>query len=227
MIFDRVLDGLGTAIVSGTLPTGHTESIDGIVARTGASRSIVREAVRVLVGLGLLSAGRRVGLRVLPARDWDVLDPRVIGWRLAGPDRDIALLELRELRRAIEPAAAAAAAAAVAAARAAHTDGASLPRALEALLATTDRLATGAGAAPRRPAAWAEADQELHRLVFELSGNAVYGRLHRVVSRALDERAAIGPDPAAVDLHVAVARAVADGDPTAAADAMRAIIDLA
>ncbi|MFS2032120.1 hypothetical protein ACEN85_18700 [Curtobacterium sp. CT11-45] len=101
MIFDRVLDGLGAAIVDGSLPTAHRDSIDGFVTRTGSSRSIVREAVRVLVGLGLLSAGRRVGLRVLPASEWDVLDPRVIGWRLAGPERGGVLGELRALRRAV------------------------------------------------------------------------------------------------------------------------------
>ncbi|WP_144715437.1 FadR/GntR family transcriptional regulator [Curtobacterium pusillum] len=220
MIFDRVLDELGAAIVDRTLPPGHTESIDGFVARTGASRSIVREAVRVLVGLGLLSAGRRVGLRVLPEASWDVLDPRVIGWRTAGPDREVALAELRALRRAVEPAAAAAAAARVADAPRAP-DGPSVAG-LEALLAVADRLATATG--PDDAATFLQSDRDLHRLVLELSGNAMYRRLHRVVARALDERAGIGPDAHDVGLHVALVRAVANGQPDAAADAMREII---
>ena len=49
MIFDRVLDGLGAAVVDGSLPTGHRDSIDGFVTRTGSSRSIVREAVAASV----------------------------------------------------------------------------------------------------------------------------------------------------------------------------------
>jgi DNA-binding FadR family transcriptional regulator len=220
VIFDRVLDELGTAIVDGTLPPGHTESIDGFVGRTRASRSIVREAVRVLVGLGLLSAGRRVGLRVLPEGSWDVLDPRVIGWRTAGPDREVALAELRALRRAVEPAAAAAAATRVADASRAP-DGPSVAD-LEALLAAADRLAAATG--PDAAAPFLQADRDLHRLVLELSGNAMYRRLHRVVARALDERAGIGPDAHDVGLHVALARAIADGDPARAADAMREII---
>ncbi|GAA3341190.1 FCD domain-containing protein [Curtobacterium pusillum] len=223
MIFDRVLDGLGAAIVDGTLPTGHADSIDGFVARTGASRSIVREAVRVLVGLGLVSAGRRVGLRVLPAAEWDVLDPRVIGWRLAGPDREVALAELRALRRAVEPAAAAAAAAVVRASeapRASDTTGTDGP---EALLAAADRLAAATG--PGDAAAFLQADRELHRRVLELSGNAMYGRLHRVVGRALDDRAGVGPDVHDVALHVALARAITGGDAIAAAEAMGTIID--
>jgi DNA-binding FadR family transcriptional regulator len=215
VIFDRVLDGLGAAIVDGSLPTGHRDSIDGFVTRTGSSRSIVREAVRVLVGLGLLSAGRRVGLRVLPASEWDVLDPRVIGWRLAGPERGVVLGELRALRRAVEPVAAAAAAG--------RASDASHRADLEALLAAADRLAAATG--PDDAATFLQADREVHRLVLELSGNAMYGRLHRVVARALDDRAGIRPGLHDVGLHVRLARAVADGDADGAAGAMTEIID--
>jgi len=215
VIFDRVLDGLGTAVVDGSLPTGHRDSIDGFVTRTGSSRSIVREAVRVLVGLGLLSAGRRVGLRVLPASEWDVLDPRVIGWRLAGPDRGVVLAELRALRRAVEPDAAAAAAR--------RASDASHRPAREALLVAADRLAAATGADDA--ATFLRADRELHRLVLELSGNAMYGRLHRVVARVLDDRAGIQPDATDVALHGTVVRSIAAGDADAAAEAMRSILD--
>ncbi|MDP4332269.1 FCD domain-containing protein [Curtobacterium sp. A7_M15] len=215
MIFERVLDGLGGAIVDGTLPTGHRDSIDGFVTRTGSSRSIVREAVRVLVGLGLLSAGRRVGLRVRPPSEWDVLDPRVVGWRLAGPDRGVVLGELRALRRAVEPVAAAAAAG--------RASDASHRADLEALLAAADRLAAATGRDDAAP--FLQADREIHRLVLELSGNAMYARLHRVVARALDDRAGIRPGVHDVGLHVRLARAVASGDADGAARAMTAIID--
>lgn len=215
MIFDRVLDGLGGAIVDGTLPTGHRDSIDGFVTRTGSSRSIVREAVRVLVGLGLLSAGRRVGLRVLPASEWDVLDPRVVGWRLAGPGRGVVLGELRALRRAVEPVAAAAAAGRA-------SDG-SHRADLEALLAAADRLAAATG--PDDAATFLRADRDVHRLVLELSGNAMYARLHRVVARALDDRAGVRPGVHDVGLHVRLARAVAGGDADGAARTMTEIID--
>ena len=217
MIFDRVLDGLGTAVVDGTLPAGHTESIDGFVGRTGASRSIVREAVRVLVGLGLLTARRRVGVVAVPIGMWDVSDPRVVGWRLAGPDRDQVLAELRALRRAIEPAAAAAAAE--------RASDASCQDRLEALLAAADRLAAATG--PDDADAFLQADRELHRRILAMSGNALFRHLGGVVDRALDERAGIGPDLHDIGLHVAVARAIAAGDASAASAAMREIIDRA
>ncbi|GGK99296.1 DNA-binding FadR family transcriptional regulator [Curtobacterium luteum] len=211
MIYDRVLDELGAAVVHGGFGTAPV-SIDDLVARTGASRSIVREAVRVLVGLGLLRARRRVGVLALAPSEWDVLDPRVIGWRLSGPDLRAVLDELRALRRAVEPAAAAAAAAA-------DGDAAGL----EALLASADHLATAAGAADAT--AFLQADRALHRAVLDRSGNTLFRRLHGVVERALDERAGIGPDEHDVRLHGALARAVADGDPAAARATMQEIVD--
>lgn len=213
--FDRVLDELGSAVVSGAHPAWERRSIDDFVERTGASRSIVREAVRVLVGLGLLSARRKVGVIAVPADMWDVTDPRVVGWRLAGPGREQALAELRALRRAIEPAAAAAAAE--------RASDASCRDRLEALLAAADRLAAATG--PDDAAAFLQADRELHRRILGLSGNAVFRRLGGVVGRALDERAGIVPDLHDVGLHVAVARSIAAGDAATAAAAMEEIVE--
>jgi DNA-binding FadR family transcriptional regulator len=64
--FRQVLDYLGRAIIDGRMGAGDTDTVDAIVARSGASRPVVREATRVLVSLGMLTAGRRVGLRVRP-----------------------------------------------------------------------------------------------------------------------------------------------------------------
>jgi DNA-binding FadR family transcriptional regulator len=202
--FDRVLDGVGSAIVRGAL--GPTTTVEAPGERTGASRSIVREATRVLGSLGLLSAGPRVGLRVRAAEDWDVLDPLVIRWRLAGPDRAAALDDLRALRRAVEPAAAAAAARMGA-------DGADAAR----------RVAEAIRAS--RPETWVAADRDLHALVLRLSGNAMFRRLGAVIDEALADRSAVDPDPHDVGLHAAVADAIAAADPAAAADAMREIVD--
>lgn len=217
--FDRVLDTVGRAIVHGELRAGHVDTVEALVARTGASRSIVREAVRVLVALGLLRAGRRVGLSVLPASSWDALDPRVVRWRLEGPERDRALAELRALRRAVEPAAARAAATG-------PDDG------LEALRTAATRLQAAAGHAgdatrevvASGAAEFAAADRALHAAVLALAGNAMFSRLGAVVDEALRDRADIAPDPHDVALHVALAEAIARGDGDAAAAAMTEIV---
>ncbi len=213
--FDRVLDQIGAAVVSGAFAAGSRRSTDDLVVRTGASRSIVREAVRVLVALGLLSARPRVGVTVLGERDWDVLDPRVVRWRLQGPDGEQVAAELRALRAAVEPAAAAAAA------LRARLDECADRR--EALRTTADELAAAA-ARDHRPD-FVAADVRLHQLVLDLSGNALYRRLHRVMGQVLLERGSIRPDRHDVGLHRALAQAVVDGRADDAAEAMRAIVD--
>ncbi|RKR76601.1 FadR/GntR family transcriptional regulator [Frondihabitans australicus] len=210
--FARVLETVGPRIVRGALPAGTVTTVDALVAETGASRSIVREATRVLVSLGLLSAGRRVGLRVLPATDWNVLDPAVIAWRLDSPDRPRQLDELRQLRAAVEPEAAR----------------------LAALRRTDTEADQVAGAArdleASDPAGYLDADRRLHALVLAASGNGLFARLTAVVDAALEDRAlrerpALAADPYDVALHVAVAAAVVARDADAAARLMREIVD--
>ncbi|WIB71056.1 FCD domain-containing protein [Curtobacterium sp. MCBD17_026] len=213
--FERVLDEVGAAVVSGAVAVGSRRSIDDLVAWTGASRSIVREAVRVLVALGLLTARQRVGVTVLGVREWDVLDPRVVRWRLRGPDGDRVAAELRELRAAVEPAAAAAAA------RRAALDEFADRR--EALRTTADELAAAATRDDRLD--FVIADVRFHALVLDLSGNALYRRLHQVVGQVLRERGSVRPDRHDVGLHLALADAVLDGRPDEAASTMRAIVD--
>ena len=101
-----VLDKLGQEIVSGTVPVDSVVRIDQLDERFGVSRSVVREAVRVLSSMGLVETRRRLGVRVRPRTQWNVFDPRVIRWRLDGPDREDQLVSLGELRRGFEPVAA-------------------------------------------------------------------------------------------------------------------------
>ncbi|MCV2393744.1 FCD domain-containing protein [Actinotalea sp. M2MS4P-6] len=218
--FDRVLGEIGRGIVGGEPAPGETTTVEELVERTGASRSIVREATRVLASLGMLTASRRVGLRITPPQRWDALDPLVVQWRLDGPDRGAQVEELGALRLAVEPEAAAAAARGVAAGRIAAED-------LEPLLGAAQDLAA---AAAGDPAPFLEADRDLHAEMLRLSGNAMFARLQAVVDvalreRALVERAELPPDAHDVDLHVRAAQAIAAGDPAGAAAAMREVVE--
>ncbi len=56
--------------------------------------------------MNLVVSRRRVGVTVRPAEEWNVYDPRVIRWRLAGSDRPRQLRSLTVLRSAVEPVAA-------------------------------------------------------------------------------------------------------------------------
>lgn len=218
--FERALDQLGAAIVAGELPAGHADTVDGFIARTGASRSVVREVTRVLGALGMLSAGRRVGLRIRPLADWDLLDPRVIRWRLDGPDSSQQLAELRSLRHAVEPAAAAAAAREIGAGRG-STD------VLDAALARMVEAADGPESGD-----FLAADRSFHAAILALSGNAMLLRLREVIEeglrhRALVERGELAPDRHDLALHREVAEAIGAGEEQRTAARMREIIERA
>ncbi|MGV8897111.1 MAG: FadR/GntR family transcriptional regulator [Rhodoglobus sp.] len=220
-MFDLVLHDVGGAIVRGDLAAGAIYTVEGLEARTGASRSIVREATRVLANLGMLQAGRRVGLRILPRQLWDALDPLVIRWRLDSLGRVEQLEELRGLRQAVEPEAAAAAARRVAAGVIPGDD-------LVPLLAAAAAMAAASG--DYDPEVFLTADRDFHFLALDLSGNAMFRRLQSVVDeslryRALTERVDLSPDTHDVDLHIEAAQAIASGDSVAAAAKMREIVD--
>ena len=229
--FQRVRDRLGEEIVAGILAAGTVFTIEELERRTGTSRSIVREASRVLVSMGLLRATQRVGLRVLPQSSWNVFDPRVIRWRLRSPGRQQQLRELFELRAAIEPEAAR-----LAAARRDTEQAATV-------LHIADRLATsGADARPAdalgadshgadsHGADFLDADLAFHRVVLQASGNATFVHLGAVIDEALRERATVERADRPADehdlrLHVAVAEAIDRGDGASASARMREIIE--
>ena len=102
----RVLDDVGNSIVDGTYPAGSIIRSDEIGQRLGVSRSVAREAVRVLQSIGLVESVKRLGIRVLPHSSWNAYDPTLIRWRLAGAGRAAQLRSLTELRAAVEPMAA-------------------------------------------------------------------------------------------------------------------------
>lgn len=213
--FYRVRDRLGTDIVSGALPEGAVMTIEDLERRTGTSRSIVREATRVLVSLGMLLATQRVGVRVLPERDWNVFDPQVIRWRLRSDARALQLRELFELRLAVEPEAARLAADRRSPAHAAT------------LVEVANRLSRSDANDGQED--FLAADLDFHRLVLTASGNTTFVRLGAVIDEALRERAIvdrahIAPDDHDLHLHVAVARAIDRRDGTAAAADMREIV---
>ncbi|GAB2766727.1 FCD domain-containing protein [Terrabacter koreensis] len=210
-----VLDTLGREIVSGDLPAGTVLRIDQLDERHGVSRSVVREAVRVLDSMGLVEARKRLGVRVLPSSSWNVFDPRVIRWRLDGPGREEQLLSLGDLRRGIEPVAAELAAA--------HAS----PEQCGAMVGAVVQMAVHAKSGDLE--AYLRADQLFHATLLAASGNEMLAALGDVVGEVLAGRThhdlmPSTPNPVAVRLHGDVAEAVQSGDGAAASAAMQAII---
>lgn len=214
VLHDGLLDALGREIVDGVTPVGSALTLDGICVRFGVSRTVAREAMRMLESMRLITSRRRVGLVVRPREEWDVFDPRLIRWRLDGPQRADQLRSLTELRLAVEPHAAACAAAA-----AGRQEGDELV----ALTARMRRLGEEG-----RLAEFMELDIEFHARLLRASGNEMFAALTDVVAEVLRGRTEHGlmpphPEEEALAAHEAVAAAVRAGDAEAAETAMSLI----
>lgn len=98
-----VLNALGADIVAGRLSLATPVTLEQLQERYTASRGLVRECMRILEGMGMLRSQRRTGITIQPPESWDVYDSRLIRWRLEGPDRDVQLQVLTELRLGLEP----------------------------------------------------------------------------------------------------------------------------
>ena len=145
------------------------------------SRSVAREAIRVLESMGMVASRRRVGITIQPADKWNVFDPRLIRWRLESGDRAAQLLSLSELRRGFEPAAAALAA------RRADPHQCRIMAA-----AVSDMVVHGRSGDLE---SYLLADKVFHRTLLEASGNEMFRALNGVVAEVLTGRTHHGMMP--------------------------------
>lgn len=210
-----LLEKLGRRIAEGELSEGAVLRAEELAAKFDVSRTVVREAVRVLESMGMVTSRRRVGVTVEPRVGWNVFDPLIIRWRLAGRDREAQLQSLSELRAGIEPAAAR-----LAATRA-------TPEQCGVLTGAVMDMAVHGRSGDLR--AYLDADITFHRTLLTASGNEMLAALADVVAEVLTGRTTHGlmpatPDPAAVRLHADVAQAVQARDDVAAHRAMMEII---
>jgi DNA-binding FadR family transcriptional regulator len=106
-LFAHVADELGTRIVNGDLRPGQPFPIEAELGQEyGASRSVIREAVKSLAAKGLLESRTRTGIRVLPPQQWNLFDTDVLEWRYTAMEPHEFFRELFEIRHMIEPEAA-------------------------------------------------------------------------------------------------------------------------
>lgn len=211
---NSIVQDLGVAIVTGTYSDHNPFPVEAQLCRQyGASRTALREAVKMLTAKGLLGARPRQGTWVQPESKWNLLDPDILGWLLERKFSPALLTEFTEVRLAIEPLAAAlAATAAGPAEKAAVRDAIERMRAAER--GEDDPLAS---------------DIAFHVAVLRASKNRFYAQLTELTTSAL--RFSIrttnrykGVKLASVADHKRVADAIVAGRPAAAAEAMRMMI---
>lgn len=214
----QVLDRIGRSLAADEIPAGAVLRLEDVQERYGVSRTVAREAVRVLESKRVVTSRPRVGITVRPMRDWNLYDPQIIRWRLASPRREVQLRELAELRAAVEPSAAALAATVADA------------EARRELTAHAQAMASAAREGDSN--GFVAADSAFHRALLTASGNGMFAQLAEVTEELLVARQALllmpdQVDTAAVRRHQEVAEAIAEGRAADAASAVGTVVDAA
>ncbi len=207
-----MLEALGRAIVTGAYEGRRFPTEAELAVQHMVSRSVTREAVKMLTAKGLLTARPRKGTTVQPSSSWNLFDTDVLRWLLERKFSLELLRQFSELRIAIEPEAAALAAREARAPAIAEIRS-GYERMEEAEASGEDTL---------------EADIGFHIAVLNASANPFYMQFRDVVATAL--RTSIRftnrfkGRTASLPAHHAVLAAIEAGDREAARGAMAAII---
>lgn len=208
-----MLDAVGRAIVTGHYDGKRFPTEAELATEHGVSRSVTREAVKMLTAKGLLSARPRQGTIIQPNTAWNLFDTDVLRWLL---ERQFTLPLLRsfnELRLAVEPMAAQ----------------------LAAVHATSDGVALIAAGYARMEAAERgdddalDADIAFHVAILRACDNPFFAQFEDLVSTAL--RTSIRftnrfkGRSASLPAHKAVLEAIAARDAGSASATIRSIIE--
>lgn len=213
----QVVDHLGSQIVTGELKPGDTIEYETYLDEFDVSRTVLREAIKVLSAKGLLDARPRLGTYVTDRARWQLLDGDVLAWR-GGPNPDPVLVrDLEEVRMIFEPAAAR-----LAAARRTEAQLAVIGTAFERMRADAHGQVEN----------MVDSDIGFHLAILRSVGNELLEQFEVVLQPALASRNAMalshdsGGDY--LRLHEDVYRAIVAGDEDQAHAAMhRLIVDAA
>ncbi|MES2822966.1 MAG: FadR/GntR family transcriptional regulator [Pseudomonadota bacterium] len=206
---------LGAAIVRGhyaidkPFPTEAELSI-----QFNISRSVTREAVKMLTAKGLIASRPRQGIRVMTSSQWNMFDADVLSWTLSARPSLELLREFTQLRMAIEPEAAKLAAENYRDKEKLKAIGDALVRMQQADEGLDDPLAS---------------DIEFHCAILGASNNRFFLQLREFIQVALRVSIAStnqlkGVLSASYDDHKRIYDAIARGDQEQASNAMKVLL---
>lgn len=219
---------LGTRIVRGDWAEGAVIPREAdLVADLGVSRSVVREAFRILGAKGMVRSRTSDGTRVTPRSDWRQLDPDVMDWRIKAGESRALLTDLLKVRLVMEPGFAYEATRLANDADRARVEAAWLAKIAVFEQPAEDHLA--------RRDAFIETDLVFHRTILSIIGSELLDQLFSVIDAALRllldlQMRARGYDTRLVGMdeshamHQRVCACFMRGDPAATEAAMRALI---
>jgi DNA-binding FadR family transcriptional regulator len=207
-----VVDALVDAIVSGRYPPGSLLPPEPVLCQSfDVSRSVVREAMKLLEEKGLARARQGHGTTISPPDEWNMLDPAVLDAAIRADETMQILDALVDVRVALESAMA-------------RTAAQSMD---EADLAELGQLVEEMTAQLHDPDRYLDSDTRYHDFIMRCSGN----RLGRSIIRAIHPHARASSrynppaDEASIRLahagHTAIYEQLRRHDPEGAAAAMQ------
>jgi DNA-binding FadR family transcriptional regulator len=206
---------LGRDIVRGIYPPGTLlPSAADMCARLSVSRTALREAYSVLAAKAMIFARPKIGTRVRPKADWNMLDPEVLSWHLQSTPTENFVAELFVLRQMVEP---------EAAALAARTHSRATINRIAEAYDRMDRFKEGAGDL-------IGADLDFHMGILEATGNHFLTALGGLIRTSLEctfelswEGASRIQD-ARLHQHRGILEAIRDGSPELAKERMTELL---
>jgi DNA-binding FadR family transcriptional regulator len=210
----QLVHAIGRQIASGEIQPGDVLPMP---AGLTASRTVLREAIKVLAAKGLVESRPKTGTRVRPRRTWNLLDPDVLTWQHEGTPSPLFLRSLTEVRQIVEPSAAE-----LAATRANAREIAAIAEAYQDM----ERALSGADGSQE---AFVRADMRFHRAILEACENDLLEQMSRVVYSALtlSFRATSrlpGSARASLPKHRAILLAIRGRDPHRARSTMTRLV---
>lgn len=212
----KLVDTLGKRITNGEYKIGNKIPMEpALVEEHGVSRTVVREAIKVLSGKGMVRTARRYGTQVCSIEEWNLLDPDVISWHK--PDSPMArkiFIDATRFRLMIEPPCAAMAA--------------EMANDLQRETIMTAAAQMNDSSVDSHAIA---ADFAFHATILEASGNLMLGQfrgfLHAILQFTYSTKPIVLKDTElARQLHMAVAQSINDGDEQLAAENMHTMLSI-
>ena len=164
----QLLDVIGGAIVGGDFRTGQALPTEAAMSdHYNASRTVTREAIKMLTAKGLVRSWARRGTIVQNEQQWNLLDPDVLAWILERRASVPILNDFLIMRLAIEPPAASMAAEI-------RADTVEIETALESMRRADEGIGDPL-----------QADSAFHAAVLRASGNRFFAQMAPLVDTAL------------------------------------------
>ncbi len=215
----QIVIELGSKIVHGDIAPGTILTSDSLEEKYGVSRTVIREALKVLHDKGLTRARTKTGTIVLERSEWDLLDEDVLKWlQISGLSVEL-ITDLEELRSTYEPGVAR-----VAAKRRGSRDIAQLKSSLKKM--TDAFYAEGPNSE-----LIAQADVEFHEALQVATQNDLIKKMGKLILPLLRIRDDLVRHATAeadfIIQHQAILDAVIDEDPDSAELAMKVLLETA